>query len=98
MANALGKVFGDIAEAIRRHTGETGKMKPSEFATKINGIEGTVGDMKYYRSLAEAVIMRDAQYFSGDKTTMSMKSFVTSNGTRLAQIAGYSFAGFDEVE
>lgn len=39
--NVLGTLFGDIANAIRSKTGEpeTAKMKPSEFPTKILGIE-----------------------------------------------------------
>lgn len=46
MANALGTLFGDIANAIREKTGETGTMKPAEFPEKISGIEtggGSVG-------------------------------------------------------
>lgn len=39
MANALGKLFGDIAAAIRSKNGETGKMKPAEFPAKIAAIE-----------------------------------------------------------
>jgi hypothetical protein len=37
--NVLGTLFGDIANAIRSKTGDTAKMKPSEFPTKILGIE-----------------------------------------------------------
>lgn len=40
MANALGKLFADIADAIRSKTGETGKMKPMEFPTEILSIAG----------------------------------------------------------
>lgn len=39
MANVLGTLFGEIANAIRTKTGETGKMKPAEFAEKIESIE-----------------------------------------------------------
>ena len=39
MANALGVLFQDIANAIREKTGETGTMKPAEFPTAISGIE-----------------------------------------------------------
>lgn len=38
MANVLGTLFGNIANAIREKTGETGTMKPSEFAGKIESI------------------------------------------------------------
>ena len=38
MSNVLGTLFGDIAEAIRGKTGETGTMKPAEFPDKIAGI------------------------------------------------------------
>lgn len=39
MANVLGTLFGDIANAIRSKTGDTAKMKPIDFPTKILGIE-----------------------------------------------------------
>lgn len=38
MANVLGTLFGDIANAIREKTGEAGTMKPNEFPVKIAGI------------------------------------------------------------
>lgn len=39
MSNALGTLFGDIANAIREKNGETGTMKPAEFPEKISAIE-----------------------------------------------------------
>jgi len=39
MANVLGQLFGDIADAIRGKTGEAGTMKPAEFPDKIAAIE-----------------------------------------------------------
>lgn len=39
MANALGTLFQNIADAIRGKTGETGTMKPAEFPKKIASIE-----------------------------------------------------------
>ena len=36
MSNALGLLFGDIANAIRSKNGETATMKPAEFADKIS--------------------------------------------------------------
>lgn len=39
MANVLGKLFGDIADAIREKTGDTATMKPAEFPEKIGGID-----------------------------------------------------------
>ena len=39
MANALGQLFGGIADAIREKSGETGTMKPAEFPEKIRSIE-----------------------------------------------------------
>ena len=48
MANALGQLFGGIADAIREKSGETGKMKPIEFPEKIRGIEGgSSADVRY---------------------------------------------------
>lgn len=43
MANVLGELFSDIAEAIRGKTGDTGTMKPAEFPEKIAGIEAGGG-------------------------------------------------------
>ena len=37
--NVLGTLFGDIANAIRTKTGDTAKMKPAEFPTKISAIQ-----------------------------------------------------------
>lgn len=38
MANILGTLFGDIADAIRAKSGESGTMKPAEFPAKIAAI------------------------------------------------------------
>ena len=43
MANVLGVLFQDIADAIRVRSGETGKIKPADFPDKIAAIE-TGGD------------------------------------------------------
>lgn len=113
MANALGELFGDIANAIRSKTGDTGTIKPAEFPAKIVAIEtggdtggsGGNGDIEYvdgvdpyYQKLAEAVMMRDAKYLTGDETVLNMKGFKLSNGNTLGSLAGYSFAGFNYVE
>lgn len=39
MSNALGNLFGDIADAIREKNGETATMKPTAFAEAIRAIE-----------------------------------------------------------
>ena len=39
MANALGTLFSDIAEAIREKNGEEGTMKPAQFPEKISALE-----------------------------------------------------------
>lgn len=39
MSNALSTLFGDIADAIREKSGETGTMKPAEFPDKIAAIQ-----------------------------------------------------------
>lgn len=45
MANALGTLFGDIANAIRSKTGKEGTMKPIEFPSEILNI--TVGSSNF---------------------------------------------------
>lgn len=40
MANALGELFQDIADAIRGKTGSTDKMAPADFPDQIAGITG----------------------------------------------------------
>ena len=45
MANALGTLFQDIADAIRGKTGQAGAMKPSEFPEKISEIDTTSVDV-----------------------------------------------------
>ena len=50
MANVLGTLFGEIADAIREKSGEGGTMKPAEFPDKIAQIVtggGGSGDLKY---------------------------------------------------
>jgi len=50
MANVLGALFGDIANAIREKSGETATMKPVEFPDKIRAIEsggGLSADVRY---------------------------------------------------
>lgn len=39
MANVLGNLFGDIADAIREKNGETATMKPAAFAEAIRAIQ-----------------------------------------------------------
>lgn len=48
MANTLGRLFGDIADAIREKSGETEKISPAEFPEKIRSIEGgSCADVRY---------------------------------------------------
>ncbi|MBE6661620.1 MAG: hypothetical protein E7605_09510, partial [Ruminococcaceae bacterium] len=53
MANVLGTLFGNIANAIREKTGETGTMKPAEFPDKIKEIEVGGGGAQFTEYLAE---------------------------------------------
>lgn len=50
MANVLGELFGNIANAIREKTGDTTTMKPAEFPEKISSIEaggGSSAELRY---------------------------------------------------
>lgn len=68
----------------------------------MGGTGGTVPDespeMIYYRGLAESLMTRNAEYLSGDATKMNMKGFVKSDGSTLASLNSYSFAGFKTVK
>ena len=48
MANALGTLFKDVADAIRAKTGDTGTMKPAQFPEKIASITGGGGGVQLY--------------------------------------------------
>ena len=48
MSNALGTLFGEIANAIREKSGESGTMKPAEFPSKIAQIVAGGGSEKTY--------------------------------------------------
>lgn len=52
----------------------------------------------YNLSLAEMMMKRDAEPFSGDKTRLSLRRFVLSNGATLGGLNKYSFAGFSDVQ
>ena len=57
MANVLGTLFGDIADAIRAKSGESGTMKPAEFPAKIAAIPAGGGG-----SVAVAVTVTFCNY------------------------------------
>lgn len=100
MANVLGDLFKDIANAIREKSGETSSMKPAEFPEKILEIEGggdtAVSD--YNLKLAYAMMTRDAKPLSGDSTILELKGFKTPDGGILGSMNEYSFAGFTKLE
>ena len=95
--NVLAKLFGDIAAEIKDKLGDNTNMKPAEFPAKIKAI-GSGGVDVYYQRLAEALMMRNAEYLSSDKTKMIMRGFKASDGNTLVSINPYSFAGFTDVE
>ena len=96
MANALGKLFGDIANAIRSKTGEEGAMKPAQFPEKIESIES--GSDEYNLNLAYGMMIRNARPISGDETTLILNKFQTPDGATLGGLNSYSFAGFSKLE
>jgi hypothetical protein len=66
MANVLGKLFSDIATAIRDKTGDTSTMKPADFPAKISAIK-VDREEKHYR------------IFSGSFTATSSTQIVDHN-------------------
>ena len=53
MANVLGTLFQDIADAIRGKTGDMASMKPAEFPGKISAIETGGGNVQTIEYLPE---------------------------------------------
>ena len=87
-------------------TKDTGKLYAANIYKwiAISGMGGGGSDdpgespeMIYYRSLAESLMTRNAEYM-GDKTKMNLKGFVLSNGGTLGSLDPFSFAGFKYVE
>lgn len=69
MANALGTLFQDIANAIRDKTGETESMKPIEFPTKISEINvggGSSDLVKYVTFMDGTAELFKMPVLSGD--------------------------------
>lgn len=67
MANVLGTLFGEIANAIREKSGESGTMKPAEFPDKISQIVtggGGSGELKYKTGYVSRYSMESIKTFS----------------------------------
>lgn len=75
MANALGNLFGDIADAIRAKTGEEGTMKPAQFPAKIASIEGGGGVDTNYDYMVTVGDSFSIAY-SGSSPTVECPSFI----------------------
>lgn len=68
MANVLGELFQNIANAIREKTGDTESMSPSEFPTKIGEIEvggGSAGGALPAGIYAQQITKLPVSYVSG---------------------------------
>ena len=101
MANALGQLFGGIANAIREKTGETGTMKPAQFPDKIRSIEGKSPELRYvtFMSYDGSVEYGKKAVAVGDDCAdpISRGIFDTPSRESTAQY-NYTFAGWSTVE
>lgn len=104
MANVLGNLFKDIADAIRSKNGETGTMKPAEFPEKIAAIQtgggGGSGDVRYVTFLSHdgTVILGIKAVAVGDDCADPVDRGLFDAPTResTAQYE-YTFAGWSTI-
>lgn len=84
MANVLGELFQDIANAIRGKTGDTGTMKPAQFPDAISGIEvGSGGDTSDIDDLLDEIngeVIGETLYYV---------TFIGVDGEELCQVPVY---------
>lgn len=67
MANVLGTLFQDIADAIREKTGESGSMKPADFPAEILSIvTGAVGEEGESSGTVSGATSKPMRYKSGN--------------------------------
>ena len=96
MANTLGQLFGDIANAIRSKTGETGTMKPAEFPEKIGAIEvggGSSADVRYVTFMNGNVELYKKPVAVGDDCVDVLSKGLISKPTKestVAEVFAYS--------
>lgn len=96
MANALGRLFQDIADAIRSKTGDTSTMKPSDFPTKIRGIEA--GGDNEYAEIIYGIVSRKEEYTSGKSGLLKVPPVVSAdNGNSLISLSSYTMAGYSRA-
>lgn len=89
MANALGKLFGDIASAIKIKRGEpeTVKYKPAEFPSKISEI--SVGNNDDIEAIEDALDAINGEVIG---ETLYTVTFIGVNGETLCQVPVYEGA------
>lgn len=97
MANVLGELFSDIAGAIRTKNGETGTMKPNEFASKILAIETSPENACYitFMSYDGSETYGVKAVYSGDDSADPIKMKLFDTPTKESTAAeNFTFAGW----
>lgn len=100
MANALGTLFQDIANAIRSKNGETGTMKPADFPTAISNIESG-GDTEHLALLERtiyAIQCRSTEVFGDKPGVFRIPRTEVEDGLTLGDAKAYSYYGFNDLE
>lgn len=98
MANVLGALFGEIADAIREKTGETGTMKPAQFPEKIGAIEvggGSSADVRYVTFMNGGVELYRKPVAVGDDCVDVLSKGLISKPTKESTVSTvYTYSGW----
>lgn len=103
MANVLGTLFQDIANAIREKTGGTGTMKPAEFPTQIAAIPtggGSSADVRYVTFVgADGAVLYKKPVAVGDDCVDVLAKGLISTPTKESTVAEvYTYSGWSLAE
>ena len=98
MANVLGELFQDIADAIRSKTGSTDTLKPNEFPAAIEGITtggGTSPDVRYVTFMnGDTVLYKKPVAVGDDCVDVLQKGLIETPTKESTAQYNYTFYGW----